>query len=917
MASKSAFPDIPRYEVLEHIASGGIADVWLAQRHEGTELVAVKTLLKKHAGKDHLRQRMLREAEIGTMLGHENLARVTDAGPLGDHGLYIAIEYLPGRDLEALSQELARKRLALPMPLVISIIGKALDGLHSAHQLQSAEGQSLGLVHRDLSPRNIQLCFDGRVKVIDFGLAHAAVGTLRTSLGAVLGTYRYMSPEQAIGEPLDARSDLYSLGTSLYELTTGTWLFNEPTQKDILAAIVEARLPPPHEVNPRVPRALSEVISRAMAHDRQDRFGTAEAMASALRGSIPTEWGDPEASTLGQMLEETFPHEAELARERLLLATHRRRVRVEGRGDITRDQTHRRAEVTEVVRSRSKRVSSGTEVVRKRDGAARSLGRARRGFGGLEGRIDPVDREALSAEYDLVRLVGHGGMGRIYLAQKLGSAELVVVKLIHPEMVEADREQVVGRFEREGLLLSRLDHPSIPRVRALEVAGRAVPYMAMEHVGGANLLELAEATRGRLRPEVWVPLALEILDALDHAHNLKDDRGVALGLVHRDISPNNLMATFDGVAKLIDFGVAHLEVEQLTAVERPLIGKVCYCSPEQALQQPLDRRSDIYSLGISLLELATGRAVIAPDLDLFEARVAVAHDEVPKASELVPELAPLDEFFRRAVNKGPEDRYGSAREMAAALRDAADGWLELASRDQIAAFVRTTVPGKLEEIEQLESWVHPEEAPVDVSRLIPRVPDRNGVGPQLTPSSSTTSMPRRSPAWALVAGGLAILVLGFGSGLVTRDLVSSAEPTETELVLPKVGATYPPAVPHAQPGAHSVGPDEDSRSDEPESRPPKRVSRPTPRRSPKPAAPEVPPPEEQQLAPEPQERPMVELCAVTPEGQREALAQLRSAASGLPEPKRAAYMDCLDGLGRLDSVRLWGGQCRRCILLSR
>lgn len=771
-------PAIAGYEILERLGQGGMAEVWLAQRQGDERLLVIKRLLPQHARNEVTRKRILREAEVGALLDHPNIARTVDAG-LTDGTVYVVTEYLAGKDLETLSHTLARGRRVLPAGVVARIMLEVLSGLHAAHEARGPGGEPLQLVHRDLSPRNIQLGFEGRVQLIDFGLAHARVGSLHTEPGTVLGTYRYMSPEQAIGEPVDRRSDLFSLGTSMYELFTGRWLFDAPSKQAILKMLVETRLEPPSSIQPALPRALDEVVRRAMAHHPADRFATAVEMRAALERAVPA-WVRTPLAEIASLLELTFPYDAQRAREHVTLARHRSPKPEPSHVEDTREQgaatdvdppnpeaAHRRSlmythetqeaaiQVTEVVRDAESRAV--TELVRPRSRRARSSGRRP-----LSQSVDPGDQAALGGRYDLVRLLGRGGMGRVYLAQRRGAEELCVLKMMHADLVERAGVQQLRRFEREAEILSRLDHPNIPALRALEIRGRSIPFMEMEHVAGANLADLAARNGGAIPPDILIPLALQYLDALHHAHELSEADGRPMGLVHRDISPSNLMVTYEGIAKLIDFGVAHRADQQLTAVERPLIGKVLYCSPEQALQQPLDRRSDLYSFSVSLYELLTGRAMVDPTLEVGQARYAVVHN-VPASLRTLDPAWPeaLEHVLGRALEKPAHARYPDALALSEAL-DAATRPFPRAPSDRIAEFVRRSVPDRYTDWVQLREWALAEEPLEAPSRLEHRPSSHPGETPRKIRiiGGAVFSGARSGLSWPLVVGLLLVAMMG-------------------------------------------------------------------------------------------------------------------------------------------------------------
>ena len=303
-ATSTELPDIPNYTVLDTLATGGMARIYLAQRHGSRELCVLK-LLRDDVGKEEsARERFLREAHVATQLDHPGIARLDDAK--WEKGLlYLAMEYIPGQDMESLMHDLMRKRKLLPPELSLAVSVRVLEALHYAHELVDAEGKRLDLVHRDLSPRNVMLGFAGEVKVIDFGLARGNVGSYRTKPGMVMGTYRYLSPEQALAVPVDRRSDIYSWGVVLWEALTGEPMIAYD-ERDILTRVVHDVAPLLSSMNARLPRALDAVLAKALAKEAEARFQTAAEFRAALIEAAPREVATPPA-TIAEFLVWTFP----------------------------------------------------------------------------------------------------------------------------------------------------------------------------------------------------------------------------------------------------------------------------------------------------------------------------------------------------------------------------------------------------------------------------------------------------------------------------------------------------------------------------------------------------------------------------------------------------------------------------------
>jgi serine/threonine-protein kinase len=225
----------------------------------------------------------LNEARLAATLEHSNLARVIDFGILADR-YFLAMEYVHGQDLRALLHRAATGLPAGRVPLAhaIYIVQSVAAGLHYAHERRDEGGRPLGLVHRDVSPSNVLLSFDGEVKLGDFGIAKATEHTQATATATLRGKLAYMSPEQARGQALDRRSDVFSLGIILFELTTGFRQFLADTQYQLLNRVAEGRTTAPRDVDPQYPMELETIVMRALAIDPADRYPTALALHEDL-----------------------------------------------------------------------------------------------------------------------------------------------------------------------------------------------------------------------------------------------------------------------------------------------------------------------------------------------------------------------------------------------------------------------------------------------------------------------------------------------------------------------------------------------------------------------------------------------------------------------------------------------------------
>jgi serine/threonine-protein kinase len=274
-----------RYQIIKHLADGGMAELLLARSGgiEGFERhVVVKRIRVERARDQNVINMFLDEARLAASLHHANIVQVHDIGhEKGEY--FFAMEYVHGEDLRRLLNHLAKKGEQLPLEHVLSVIMAAAAALHYAHEHKSKDGKPLGIVHRDVSPANVLVAYDGNVKVVDFGIAKAAVRSSDTQVGTLKGKISYMAPEQCMGQPIDRRSDVFALGIVLYELYTVRRLFKGESDFLTMAAIVQGNIPKPSEARPDIPPALEQIIMKALAMAPGDRYQTADEMRLALK----------------------------------------------------------------------------------------------------------------------------------------------------------------------------------------------------------------------------------------------------------------------------------------------------------------------------------------------------------------------------------------------------------------------------------------------------------------------------------------------------------------------------------------------------------------------------------------------------------------------------------------------------------
>ncbi|MEM9488250.1 MAG: serine/threonine-protein kinase [Myxococcota bacterium] len=290
-----------QYRLLECIGAGGMADVFRAvtterpgptrrtqQRTgcgEAVPLVALKRLYRHLAADSMFTAMFADEARIATELDHPNIARVLDFG-YHDGQHYMALEHIHGRDVRSIFRLYSFRGMPVPLAQACYIAIEACAGLDYAHNYVSFDGRPLKVVHRDISPQNLLLSFDGELKVIDFGIAKATGRVATTANGWIKGKMRYMAPEQMRGMPLDHRADLFSLGVVLFELVTGQRLFPSDDTMEIVRRIHNAEVPRPSSINPDLPPAIDRIILTALSESPDQRFKSASEFADALMAVV-------------------------------------------------------------------------------------------------------------------------------------------------------------------------------------------------------------------------------------------------------------------------------------------------------------------------------------------------------------------------------------------------------------------------------------------------------------------------------------------------------------------------------------------------------------------------------------------------------------------------------------------------------
>jgi len=307
-ASVDAGATTNQYEILLRLASGGMAEIFIARARTFGDLerhVVLKRVLPERSRDPEFVRMFLDEARLAAQLHHPNIAQVYDIGRLAS-GYFFTMEYVHGHDAAQIAMRVRALRRHIPIGHVLTIVAGGAAGLHHAHERRGADQQPLNVVHRDVTPSNLMVSFEGAVKLVDFGIAKASHRTTETRAGTIKGKIEYLSPEQCSSTEVDRRSDVFSLGIVMWELLTGERLFRRETDFLTMNAIVNDDAPPPSRVRPDVPPDLDRVVATALARNPDRRFASAGAMLEELETVAARHQVAVSTTALGRYLRELF-----------------------------------------------------------------------------------------------------------------------------------------------------------------------------------------------------------------------------------------------------------------------------------------------------------------------------------------------------------------------------------------------------------------------------------------------------------------------------------------------------------------------------------------------------------------------------------------------------------------------------------
>ena len=305
------------YTLEQQIGVGGMASVWKARRKgvEGFEKrVAIKKILPQAAENEDFVEMFIDEAKLAAQLNHNNITHIYDLGKIDDD-YFIAMEFVEGKNLRQILDQARKQEKAMPVGVALYIAAQIADGLDYAHRSKDFDDAALGLVHRDVSPQNVLIGFSGDVKLCDFGIAKAVSKISTTQMGALKGKLQYMSPEQAWGKSIDHRSDIFSLGTLLYEMLTGERLFTGDSEMAVLESVREADVGAQIIQSPSIPAGVRGLLLRALSRNSEDRFESAAELQHGLEELLKEESPTPGPKTISAFVHELLGMQSESVEE--------------------------------------------------------------------------------------------------------------------------------------------------------------------------------------------------------------------------------------------------------------------------------------------------------------------------------------------------------------------------------------------------------------------------------------------------------------------------------------------------------------------------------------------------------------------------------------------------------------------------
>ena len=709
------------YALAKPLARGGMGALYLAVHPERTpDVCVIKTVLPHLADKEYL-QRFRDEAKVVVQLTHPNLVPVFDSGQVAGE-IYLGMEFVDGRDLRAIWNRCAKKGVAFPIDVAAYIAREVSLGLEYAHHFGDIK-----LIHRDVSPPNVLVAFDGTIKLTDFGLASSTLKLEKTAPGIIYGKVSYMSPEQARGEALDGRTDLFATGIILWELLTGRQVYparnpNLPQgdaqgrpqhdNEELLRRVRRPQISAPSGRASRVPPELDHICMLALAPKLSDRYPSCAAFAAALSEYLAAKHPATNAARVAEFMallygedladdradRQTVIAEARSLAAKGLPADRRKSIITTALPieevlppsalvNLSEQQTAERGvspDTPVTPPAIPRRSARGTVVnaqvdkpplpVPARDEVSAAFAETVASSSNPAAASANVVGTLVSGRYRIRRLCGEGGMGRVYEAEHIEIGKRVALKILHPGYSQTP--DLVERLRREARAASRIGHPNVVDVTDSGTTDDGAFFFVMEYLEGRELGDVVFEEKG-IDVRRAVGITIQICRALRAAH--------AAGVIHRDLKPENvLLVERDGqkdFVKVLDFGIAMnlTDGDETSSVgpRRKLtnpgvaMGTPEYMAPEQAAGRPADARSDVYAVGGILYEMLVGHPAYegANFMEVLHKKANFAPQAIGKFRDDVP--ADIEALIMSSMAKDPAARPQSMFDFEQRLQEIA------------------------------------------------------------------------------------------------------------------------------------------------------------------------------------------------------------------------------------------------------
>lgn len=608
-----------------------MGDVYLAATTgiEGAERpVVVKTVRRDHIHDGSFLARFLDEARVQAQLNHPGVAQVLEASTDENGEPFTVVEYVEGRSLADVRQRAHQMGARIGWPEAVAIAIEMAHALTHVHERSGPDGSPLGIVHRDLSPQNVMLGYQGEVKLIDFGTARGHNRRCHTVAGVVFAKPGYVAPEVARQQMGDGRIDVYALGVMLWELCAGKRMLEGDPQAFLEACASGDHKAPSLADMGAGPPELDEVIAKLTANLPDDRYPSAAFaatdLARVLSAAPPMPTGERSVRARVQALMKVlWPHEPARTRTEFMKLLRNAEPL---RSPLGTPPAGKVAEIAAARMNDDPAVLSGTP-------------------------------------YRLLRKLGEGASGVVLEAEHIELGRKYAVKILAP--THGTAEGSLDRFRQEARAVAKLCHPNIVGLHDFGKSWDGRVFLAMELLSGTTL----DARIKGGPPIAWcdaVEYAIQVTHALEAAHRS--------GIVHRDLKPANLFLTNDGCLKLLDFGVA-VALSDVEKVEEQkhrgfaIFGTPEYMAPEQIAGESIDARCDLYALGCVLYELVTGTRPFAGGSSVMimgqQLRELPEPPRVRKPALDIPRE--VEAVILRALQKDRAQRFASAAEMRLAL----------------------------------------------------------------------------------------------------------------------------------------------------------------------------------------------------------------------------------------------------------